>query len=277
VTLPADFPQRVEHYFSSSYVEARERFRRAAQARGANLESFTIDAWGLHGEELATDVALIASPGARGLLIITSATHGVEGFCGSGCQLALLDDDALLACAADAGIALLLVHAINPYGFSWLSRANENNIDLNRNAQSFEAPLPGNPDYAGLHPLLVPSVWPPTAENEQAIADSTRILMAFFLAAPSAASRCARCITCCKLMAAVMTTSAGSMSTRVWDPTETERRSSLDAVIRRRLRALSGGGAGTLPCPLPERPHQPTLPATSHRPFTPLAPLRVTH
>jgi hypothetical protein len=171
VTLPTDFPKRVDQYFSSSYAQARERFRAAAQARGAHLESFTIDAVGSLNEELATDVALIAPSEARGLLIITSGTHGVEGFCGSACQLAMLDDESLLACAAEAGVALLLIHAINPYGFSWRSRTNEKNIDLNRNAQSFEGPAPGNPDYAGLHPFLVPSVWPPTDENEQAIAD----------------------------------------------------------------------------------------------------------
>jgi hypothetical protein len=169
-TLTA-FPQRVAQYFSSTYVQARERFRVAARARGSFLETFPIDALGARGEDLSTDVALIAGSGARSLLVITSATHGAEGFCGSACQLALLDDEALLAWAAEAGVALLLIHAINPFGFSWISRTNEHNIDLNRNAQSFENPLPENPDYANLHSLLVPSVWPPTVENRQAITD----------------------------------------------------------------------------------------------------------
>jgi hypothetical protein len=170
-TLSADFPQRVEHYFSANYAQARERFLAAARLRDARLESFPIDALGSLGEELATDVALITAPSKRGLLILSSATHGVEGFCGSACQMALLHDEAMLACAAEAGIALLLIHAINPYGFSWLSRANENNVDLNRNAQDFDGPLPDNPEYANLHPLLVPSVWPASAENEQTISN----------------------------------------------------------------------------------------------------------
>jgi len=160
----------IDRYFSSNYAQARARFLAAAQARADRMESFLVDATGVAGEELSTDVAMISPQHAQRLLIITSATHGVEGFCGSACQLALLDDEPLLARAAEAGIALLLIHAINPYGFSWCSRTNEDNIDLNRNAQRFGEPLPINPDYAELHDFLVPPVWPPTTKNQQAIA-----------------------------------------------------------------------------------------------------------
>ena len=51
---------------------------------------------------------------------MTSATHGAEGFCSSGCQLALLDDAPMLARARDSGVALLLVHAVNPMAFRGL-------------------------------------------------------------------------------------------------------------------------------------------------------------
>lgn len=171
VDTPMNSPQGAGHYFSSNYAQARQRFLAAARARTDRVECFPLDARGSLDEELSTDAALLAPPGAQRLLIITSATHGVEGFCGSACQLALLDDEALLARAAETGIALLLIHALNPYGFSWLSRTNENNVDLNRNAQSFDAPLPDNADYADLHARLVPPAWPPTVANRQAIAD----------------------------------------------------------------------------------------------------------
>ena len=50
---------------------------------------------GAVGEELSMDFAFVGKPGAsNGLLLVISATHGVEGFCGSGCQVALLHDDA---------------------------------------------------------------------------------------------------------------------------------------------------------------------------------------
>lgn len=167
----ADLHQAVAQCFSTGYGQARERFLVAARARGAALEAFAVDGVGAEGEALSTDVALIAPPAARSVLILTSATHGVEGFCGSACQLALLADDNLLARAARDGVALLLVHAVNPYGFSWTSRTNENNIDLNRNVQRFDGALPTNPDYAELHPLLVPATWPPDEANRRAVAD----------------------------------------------------------------------------------------------------------
>ena len=42
---------------------------------------------GVQGEELAIDVATLGRADAPNVLLLTSATHGVEGFCGSGCQL----------------------------------------------------------------------------------------------------------------------------------------------------------------------------------------------
>lgn len=165
-----DVSYPIDQYFSSSYAQARQRFLTAALTGTDAITSYPIDAIGALGEELSIDTAVITPPNAQSLLIITSATHGVEGFCGSACQLAVLDDDELLARAAKENIALLFIHAVNPYGFSWCSRTNENNIDLNRNAQSFQEHLPGNPDYADLHPLLIPPVWPPATENQQAIA-----------------------------------------------------------------------------------------------------------
>lgn len=159
----------VERCFSSTYAQARDRFLTAAKMRQARLESHRLDATGALGEDLYTDVAIIRPADARGLLIVSSAMHGVEGFCGSACQLSLLQDEDLLGRAAGAGIAILLVHAINPFGFSWSSRTNESNVDLNRNAQSFAGTLPDNPRYADLHPLLLPPDWPPTAQNRNAI------------------------------------------------------------------------------------------------------------
>jgi hypothetical protein len=157
--------------FSSSYAEARKRFLEAARKHTTQVRHFPIAATGATGEELATDIAVIAPKNPRALLILSSATHGVEGFCGSACQLAFLEDTELLEKAAREGISVLLIHAINPYGFSWCSRTNEDNIDLNRNALSFKEPLPSSPGYDQLHQLLIPKEWPPTDANRQAIAE----------------------------------------------------------------------------------------------------------
>ncbi|AKM30233.1 hypothetical protein AB870_09145 [Pandoraea faecigallinarum] len=158
--------------FSDSYLQARQRFAAAAQRANVEVTSHVVPGIaGREGETLATDVVRLGSPQARRLLILTSGTHGVEGFCGSAAQIALLGDAGLKARLDATDVAVLVVHAINPYGFSWLSRTNEDNVDLNRNSIDFTQPLPVNKDYAELHRLLVPATWPPSDDNVRAIAD----------------------------------------------------------------------------------------------------------
>ena len=153
-------------YFSGTYAEARAKFLEAAAERGAAVESFVHPAHrGALGEALATDVALIGAIDAKKLLLVTSGTHGPEGFCGSGTQVATLNDADLLSRLQQAGVALLLVHAVNPHGFSHLHRTNEDNIDLNRNHIDFNAPLPVNAGYAEVEPLVLPATWPPTSAS----------------------------------------------------------------------------------------------------------------
>ena len=154
-------------HFASSYQQARAKFLAAAAARGAILETHVLPGMrGAEGEELALDVGRIGPATATSLLVLTSATHGVEGFCGSGAQVALLHDDGVVEAIEDCGAAVLFVHALNPYGFSHLRRVNEDNVDLNRNFRDFGAPAPVNPGYGELHELLLPASWPPPAASE---------------------------------------------------------------------------------------------------------------
>jgi hypothetical protein len=160
----------VSPHFSATYREARGKFQAAAAKRGLAVQSHVHPAHrGAEGEELVMDVVRIGPAGAKSLLMVTSGTHGVEGFCGSGCQVTLLHDDELLARVERSGMALLLVHAVNPYGFSHLRRVNEDSIDLNRNFLNYNAPLPVNAAYADVHPLMLPAQWPPTAEDAAAV------------------------------------------------------------------------------------------------------------
>lgn len=157
-------------FFSSDYAEARQRFLKAAGHLGCYIQSFINPAGpGRGGEDLCMDAALFGDASAPALLVTTSGVHGEEGYCGSGCQTALLSDLPLLDRARAGGVAILAIHAVNPYGFSWGRRGNEDNIDLNRNFCDFSRPLRDNPYYGDLHPLLVPEIWPPPPENEQAI------------------------------------------------------------------------------------------------------------
>jgi len=161
----------VSNHFAATYVEARRKFRDAAAAHGLAVSSHVNpNARGPDGEELATDVAVLGSAHADSMLLLTSAMHGVEGFCGSGCQVALLHDDAFNDAVKASGAAVVFYHAVNPYGFAHLRRTNEDNVDLNRNFRDFSATPQPNRDYAEVHPFVVPAQWPPTAENQAAIA-----------------------------------------------------------------------------------------------------------
>jgi hypothetical protein len=155
--------------FSGSYAEARAKFLDAARAAGLQVESHVHPEKGRDGEELAMDVARDGRADAASLLILTSGCHGVEGYCGSGAQVAALRDSQWRKDAASRGVAVLYVHALNPYGFSHIRRVTHENIDLNRNFQDFSKPLPANEGYRELQPLLLPEEWPPSPQNQQQV------------------------------------------------------------------------------------------------------------
>jgi hypothetical protein len=148
--------------FSRSYAEARDKFLGAAARRRLAVDTFELPMPGADGETLATDVVLDGPADARNLLIVISGVHGVEGYCGSAIQTGLLG----LGATHAAHTAVLHVHAVNPYGFSYSRRATQENVDLNRNFIDFSAALPVNAPYAEIHDLLLPAIWPPADANE---------------------------------------------------------------------------------------------------------------
>jgi hypothetical protein len=150
--------------FSTTYADARAKFRAACEDAGLAVDSWRHPLPGMQGEALATDAAWIGPTDARRVLLATSGTHGVEGFYGSGCQVGWLRRGH--ARDLPAGCAVLLVHATNPYGFSWLRRVNEDNIDINRNFLDFEHRLPDNPGYFEVAHLLAPESWGEAAERK---------------------------------------------------------------------------------------------------------------
>lgn len=138
--------------FSPDYKRARKAFLAAAEAAGASITHHPHPLTGPEDELLATDVAWLGHPDAENVLVLLSATHGVEGFNGSAAQVDFLKD----ACTLPEGLAALLIHAANPYGFAWLRRVTEDGVDLNRNYVDFTSPLPVNPGYVELADAIVP-------------------------------------------------------------------------------------------------------------------------
>jgi len=158
-------------HFAQTYADARAKFLAAAAAAGLAVQSHPHPLPGHDGEALAMDIVRDGPADAPALLVLSSGCHGVEGFCGSGVQSAVLADTALRRTARDAGVAILLVHALNPWGFSHWRRVTEDNVDLNRNFQDFGRPLPRNTGYDEIAHLVLPEDWPPSPAVQQAVAD----------------------------------------------------------------------------------------------------------
>lgn len=130
-------------YYSPDYQTARRRFRSAATEANALQERHSLITERYCEHDLSIDVAFIGNECPAWTLVVTSGLHGVEGFFGSAIQLALLTQFGSGRVLPRDG-RIVLVHAINPFGFHFLRRANEDNIDLNRNF------LLNGQDYTGL-------------------------------------------------------------------------------------------------------------------------------
>lgn len=148
----------VSEYFAGTYSESRTKFLAAAQNAKAHLVHYALPKFkGPNDEELVVDVALLGPQDPESLLLLIAGTHGVEGFCGSGCQVGYLADQLYGALSPNTG--LLIIHSLNPFGFAWQRRVNEDNVDLNRNFRDFAKPLPSSENYELFHDWLVPPEW----------------------------------------------------------------------------------------------------------------------
>ena len=139
--------------FPSSFSEGRDWFAEAVTQKSGTHERFVHPhAKGPDDGELSMDIGWIGNRDADKLFIAISGTHGQEYFAGAATQLSWLASDAPDDLPDD--VAVLLVHAFNPYGAAHFSRGNENFVDLNRNYQLFDQPVRPNPLYQKLFDIL---------------------------------------------------------------------------------------------------------------------------
>ncbi|KAG1459296.1 hypothetical protein G6F57_014537 [Rhizopus arrhizus] len=144
--------------FSVDYAAARQAFVAVATQRGAALsrhEHPTLK--DPHGQALSVDVAVLGRADAPRTHLAISGTHGLEGAAGSAVQIGWLRADGGNPLPDDVNV--VLVHALNPYGYAYDTRTTENNVDLNRNFIDHTRPTPATPHYATLHPHLIPDAW----------------------------------------------------------------------------------------------------------------------
>jgi Protein of unknown function (DUF2817) len=135
-----------ETYFPADYRQGRRAFIAACEATGVDsIARVHPSARGPDGKPLFIDSAALGPRDAKRALLLISGTHGVEGYFGSGVLTGLLRE----GIRPPPGTRLVLVHALNPFGFAWNRRGNEDNVDLNRNFVDHAHP-PANPGYAAL-------------------------------------------------------------------------------------------------------------------------------
>ena len=160
---------QVARGLTDTYAASRQRFLDSAYAAGAEVTSHQHPLYGIDGDDLAIDVASIGPSDAESVLLVVSGTHGVEGFTGSALQHHWLQQH---AARRPSDVRVVLIHALNPYGFAWVRRVNEDNVDLNRNFVDWSQPPPANEDYGALAQLLVPDDW----DDETQQATTLRLL-----------------------------------------------------------------------------------------------------
>jgi len=146
-------------FFHETYDENREQFRRLAGSLQREFSDVEISKCIVKSEvdsDLTIDAVYIpARNEAKKLMIMTSGVHGMEGFTGSAVQqyfmTEVLDGEVL------QNMGVLLIHAINPYGFKYQRRVSENNVDMNRNFNiNKDLFTKKNEGYANIYRFLNP-------------------------------------------------------------------------------------------------------------------------
>ncbi|MEC4747946.1 DUF2817 domain-containing protein [Methylomicrobium sp. Wu6] len=142
--------------FPDCYTAARQRWLALLSGLPFHTKhrAFPCPGTGPEGEPLFTDSVWIGPEDGKSVVVLIGGTHGIEGYAGSAIQI---DHLLMLAeghVALPEGVALLIVHALTPWGYAWRRRCDADGIDLNRNFVDFSAPLPANDGYAELREAL---------------------------------------------------------------------------------------------------------------------------
>src|SRR5690554_4974356 len=138
----AMYADNVLSVFSQRYAGARDKFISNVETSSIveKLTSVPHPLKGPKNEKLFCDIAWTGNPKAENVLVLVSGLHGVEGGVGSAIQSDFVTRHRRLP----SDVCVVLVHAINPWGFAWASRNDHEGIDVNRNFVDFDAPLPAS-------------------------------------------------------------------------------------------------------------------------------------
>jgi hypothetical protein len=141
------------YYFSDSYEDGREKFLAVCEENKLSVESHINPcSHSPTGGELAMDVVWCGLNNASRVLVVTTGTHGLEAATGSATVLQWLNEKNYLKLPKNC--AVLIVHTVNPFGWAFNSRTNEDNVDLNRNFLDHNKIYPSNDKYQELYDLI---------------------------------------------------------------------------------------------------------------------------
>jgi hypothetical protein len=135
-------------YYSADYFSARQRFLAASTRLRLEHHSLPIHAPSPRSEPLTIDICVAGASKPKSAIVLSSGVHGVEGVFGSAVQSAFLEQQHLNWRPPESA-AYIFIHAINPFGFAWRRRFNEENVDLNRNFLLAEEKYSGSPPLSG--------------------------------------------------------------------------------------------------------------------------------
>ncbi len=166
-----------ERISKCDYQDARQAFLDAVTKAGVTqVESYKLPYYvGPDDKDLFMDVAEIGDKDASNVIVISSGTHGPEGYYGSVLQQDMLKKIADESLTLPKDTKILMVHAINPFGMAWHSRFDQDNVDLNRNDLKDINNPDKNEGYESYHDYVSKNNW--TLDSLK-----TAVKLPFFLA-----------------------------------------------------------------------------------------------
>ena len=145
-------------YFQESYEVCRDRFRSLSSEIKKRIYRTQISRLKVSSSvdgDLTIDLCYLPALKKSKLIIISCGIHGVEGFAGSAVQRMFMSEILPKVDLENTGI--FLIHGMNPFGFKYVRRVTENNVDLNRNCDVDKALFTGkNEGYSSLVEFLNP-------------------------------------------------------------------------------------------------------------------------
>lgn len=141
-----------DEFFAKNYTEGRKKFRQACDVAGlkVTVEPHPDRVCPEDGSPLSLDWAWAGPENARKILWMSCGTHGLEAAAGLASILQWFE----MGRPLPPDTAIVLIHAVNPFGWAYNSRCNEDGIDLNRNCLDHTGGHPTNEAYEEFHSTI---------------------------------------------------------------------------------------------------------------------------